>query len=69
MFKNCFISQEILEIPRLPYEILEFSRISQEIEKTIISEDISETVEEITLTNEEVETIAATTEPVEEKSE
>ena len=33
------------------------------------SEDISETVEEITLTNDEVETITATTESVEEKSE
>ena len=33
------------------------------------SEDISETVEEITLTNEEVETITATAESVEEKSE
>jgi len=33
------------------------------------SEDVSETVEEITLTNEEVETINATTESVEEKSE
>jgi len=33
------------------------------------SEDVSETVEEITLTNEEVETINTTTESVEEKSE
>ena len=33
------------------------------------SEDISETVEEITLTNEEVETIVPSTESVEEKTE
>ena len=33
------------------------------------SEDISETVEEITLTNEEVETIVSSTKPIEEKTE
>ena len=33
------------------------------------SEDISETVEEITLTNEEVETIVPLTKPIEEKTE
>jgi len=33
------------------------------------SEDISETVEEITLTNEEVETIVPSTKPIEEKTE
>jgi small subunit ribosomal protein S17e len=36
---------------------------------TIESEEISETVEEITLTNEEVETIVPTTKSVEEKTE
>ena len=35
----------------------------------IESEDVSETVEEITLTNEEVETIVPSTKPIEEKTE
>jgi small subunit ribosomal protein S17e len=33
------------------------------------SEDVSETIEEITLTNEEVETIVPSTKPIEEKTE
>ena len=33
------------------------------------SEEISETIEEITLTNDEVETIVPSTKPVEEKTE